>query len=63
MNDTKFAIKIASNAYEKVSKEFDNIDENDEKNKNVIAIIQLIKENLDMWKSEVEEALKSKNTK
>ena len=63
MNDTKFAIKIADNAYEKVSKEFNNIDENAEENKNVIAIIRLIKENLDMWKSEVEEALKSKNTK
>ena len=63
MNDTKFAIKIVDNAYEKVSKEFNNIDENAEENKNVIAIIRLIKENLDMWKSEVEEALKSKNTK
>ena len=52
MNDHDTAIKIASDAYDKASKELPNIDEDAEENRDAVSIINLLKENLDMWKSE-----------
>ena len=52
MNDHETAIKVASDAYDKASKELPNIDEDDEENRDAVSIINLLKENLDMWKSE-----------
>ena len=54
MNDHDTAIKIASDAYDKASKELPNIDEDAEENRDAVSIINLLKENLDMWKSEEE---------
>lgn len=55
MNDHETACKIASEAYEKASKELPNIDEEAEENRDAISIVNLLKENLDMWKSELED--------
>ena len=52
MNDHDTAIKIASDAYDKASKELPNIDEDAEENRDAVSIVNLLKENLDMWKSE-----------
>ena len=52
MNDHETAIKVASDAYDKASKELPNIDEDAEENRDAVSIINLLKENLDMWKSE-----------
>ena len=54
MNDHETAIKVASDAYDKASKELPNIDEDAEENRDAVSIINLLKENLDMWKSEEE---------
>ena len=56
MNDHDTAIKIASDAYDKASKELPNIDEDAEENRDTVSIVNLLKENLDMWKSEEEGA-------
>ena len=50
MNDHETAIKVASDAYDKASKELPNIDEDAEENRDAVSIINLLKENLDMWK-------------
>ena len=52
MNDHETAIKVASDAYDKASKELPNIDEDAKENRDAVSIINLLKENLDMWKSE-----------
>jgi 14-3-3 protein epsilon len=52
MNDHETAIKVASDAYDKASKELPNIDEDAEENRDAVSIVNLLKENLDMWKSE-----------
>ncbi len=54
MNDHETAIKVASDAYDKASKELPNIDEDAEENRDAVSIVNLLKENLDMWKSEEE---------
>lgn len=55
MNDHETAIKIAEEAYDKANKEIPNIDEDADENRDSISIVNLLKENLDMWKSETEE--------
>ena len=55
MNDHDTAIKIADEAYEKANKEMPNIDEDADENRDAVSIVNLLKENLDMWKSEAEE--------
>lgn len=53
-NDHDTAIKIASEAIDKVDKELPNIDEDAEENRDTVSIVNLLKENLEMWKSETE---------
>lgn len=55
MNDHETAIKIAEEASDKANKEIPNIDEDADENRDSISIVNLLKENLDMWKSETEE--------
>ena len=55
MNDHEKAIKIASEALNEANKELPNIDEEAEENRDTVSIVNLLKENLDMWKSEEEE--------
>ena len=55
MNDHATAIKVAEEAYEKASKEMPNIDEDAEENRDAVSIVNLLKENLDMWKAEADE--------
>ena len=54
MNDHAKAIQIASDALDKANKELPNIDEDAEENRDTVSIVNLLKENLDMWKSEEE---------
>ena len=56
MNDHAKAIQIASDALDKANKELPNIDEDAEENRDTVSIVNLLKENLDMWKSEEEGA-------
>jgi hypothetical protein len=55
VNERKNAIKISEECVQKVNKEMTGFDENDEKNKVMIALIRLIKENLENWQIEEEE--------
>ena len=55
MNDHDKAIQIASEALDNANKELPNIDEDAEEYRDTISIVNLLKENLDMWKSEDEE--------
>ncbi len=55
MNDHEKGIKIASEALNEANKELPNIDEEAEENRDTVSIVNLLKENLDMWKSEEEE--------
>lgn len=52
MNDHHTACKVASDAYEKVEKELPSIDEDADENRDILSIVNLLKENLEMWKSE-----------
>lgn len=52
MNDHQTACKVASDAYEKVEKELPSIDEDADENRDILSIVNLLKENLEMWKSE-----------
>ena len=54
-NDHETACKIASEAIEKADKELPNIDEDAEENRDTVSIVNLLKENLEMWKSEADE--------
>ena len=54
-NDHDTACKIASEAIDKADKELPNIDEDAEENRDTVSIVNLLKENLEMWKSEAEE--------
>ena len=54
-NDHDTACKIASDAIDKADKELPNIDEDAEENRDTVSIVNLLKENLEMWKSETEE--------
>ena len=54
-NDHDTACKIAGEAIDKADKELPNIDEDAEENRDTVSIVNLLKENLEMWKSETEE--------
>ena len=54
-NDHDTACKIASEAIDKADKELPNIDEDAEENRDTVSIVNLLKENLEMWKSETDE--------
>ena len=54
-NDHETACKIASDAIDKADKELPNIDEDAEENRDTVSIVNLLKENLEMWKSETDE--------
>ena len=56
MNVHDKSIQIASDALDKANKELPNIDEDAEENRDTVSIVNLLKENLDMWKSEEEGA-------
>ena len=55
MNDYDTACKIADEALTNANKELPNIDEDAEENRDAVSIVNLLKENLEMWKSETEE--------
>jgi hypothetical protein len=55
MNDHQQAIKIAKNTLDSVNSELSNLDEDDESNRDAVSIINLLRENLEMWKIEAEE--------
>ena len=54
MNDYETACKIADEALTNANKDLPNIDEDAEENRDAISIINLLKENLDMGKSETD---------
>ena len=56
MNDHSKAIEIASQSLDKANKELPNIDEDADDNRDTVSIVNLLKENLDMWKSEEDDA-------
>ena len=56
MNDHQKAIEIASQSLDKANKELPNIDEDADDNRDTVSIVNLLKENLDMWKSEEDDA-------
>ena len=56
MNNHEFACTIAKNTLDAANKELpQNVDEDDEQYRDAISIINLLKENLEMWKIEGEE--------
>ena len=55
MNDHEKAIQIASEALNEANKVLPNIEEEDKENRDTVSIVNLFKENLDMWKSKEEE--------
>lgn len=55
MNDHETACKIAKETLDAANKELPNIDEDDETSRDAISIINLLRENLEMWKIEGEE--------
>ena len=54
-NDHDTACKIATEAIEKADKELPNIDEDADENRDTVSIVNLLKENLEMWMSENED--------
>ena len=54
-NERKNAIRTLEDYINKIDKEMGNFDEDNEKNKKIISLIRLIKENLENWKIEEEE--------
>jgi 14-3-3 protein epsilon len=57
MNDHEIACKIAQDTLDSASKDLANLDEDDESNRDAMAIVSLLKENLEMWKYEAEEGI------
>lgn len=55
MNDHETACKIAKDTLDLANKELPNIDEEDETHRDAMSIINLLRENLEMWKIEAEE--------
>lgn len=53
--DHEKACQIAQEAINKADKEMANIDEDSDENKDTVSIVNLLKENLDMWKNEENE--------
>jgi 14-3-3 protein epsilon len=56
MNDHETACKIAKETLDLANKELPNLDEEDETHRDAMSIINLLRENLEMWKIEAEEA-------
>jgi len=54
-NDSDYACKIAKDVLDLANKELTDVDEENEQNKDALSIINLLRENLDMWKMEAEE--------
>jgi 14-3-3 protein epsilon len=61
MNERKNAIKISNECAIKIDKELPNFDEANEKNKVIITLVNLIKDNLAHWKAEEAEQNIKKN--
>jgi 14-3-3 protein epsilon len=61
MNERKNAIKISNECAIKIDKELPNFDEANEKNKVIITLVNLIKDNLAHWKAEEAEQNNKKN--
>ena len=55
MNDHETACKIADEALTNANKDLPNIDEDADENRDTVSIVNLLKENLEMWKSENED--------
>jgi 14-3-3 protein epsilon len=55
INDHETACKIAQDTLTLANKELPNIDEEDETHRDAMSIINLLRENLEMWKIEAEE--------
>ena len=55
MNDHDTSFKIADEDLTNANKELPNIDEDAEENRDAVSIVNLLKENLEMWKSETED--------
>lgn len=55
MNDHETACNIAKDTLDLANKELPNIDEEDEAHRDAMSIINLLRENLEMWKIEAEE--------
>lgn len=55
MNDHETACQIAKNTLDNSNKELTNIDEDDDNHRDSVSIINLLRENLEMWKIEGEE--------
>jgi 14-3-3 protein epsilon len=55
LNDHETACKIAQETLDLAGKELPNIDEEDETHRDAMSIINLLRENLEMWKIEAEE--------
>lgn len=56
MNDQETACRVAKETLDAANKELPNIDEDDETHRDAMSIINLLRENLEMWKIEAEEA-------
>ena len=61
MKELKKAIEIANESAIKIDKELPNFDDKNENNKVIIALVNLIKDNLAHWKAE--EAAEQSNNK
>lgn len=61
VNERKNAIKIASQCVTKIDKDLPELDQENEKNKVIVALIGLIKENLEKWNNEEAEQNNNKN--
>ncbi len=55
MSDHETACKIAKDTLDEANKDLPNIDEEDETHRDAMSIINLLRENLEMWKIEAEE--------
>jgi 14-3-3 protein epsilon len=55
INDHEIACKIAQETLDLANKELPNVDEDDESNRDAVSIINLLRENLEMWKIEAED--------
>jgi 14-3-3 protein epsilon len=55
INDHETACKIAKETLDNANKELPNIDEDDDNNRDAMSIINLLRENLEMWKIEGED--------
>ncbi len=55
LNDHKTACKIAEDTIKKAEPDVQNLDEDLDENKDTVSIVNLLRENLEMWKSESNE--------